>query len=123
MQYADYNWYIFQFWGTKLNENEFNHYALKASAKVDHYTFGRAAKATDTDTVYRIKNAVCAVAEKIAQYEAERLVEGVKSESNDGYSVTYSDDVYDTTEHTIYATIYDWLAPTGLMYRGVGSHD
>lgn len=59
--YADYMFYLSQYFGRKLTEEEFGSYVLRASVLIDEMTGGRAA-ASECDEV---KYACCAVCEQM----------------------------------------------------------
>ena len=65
-----------------------------------------------------IRDAICSAADSIAiQREKNEAV--VKSESNDGYSVSYADaGSYSAVRSEMYRTVRTHLANTGLLYRG-----
>ena len=97
-----------------------------AEAYIRHLTFPNGdIFATEDDIV---KNAVCAAAE--AYHDAAQMVSGangpLKSESNDGYSVTYASQGIDgeTSEQLqnrkMYAAVRIYLLPTGWLNRKVG---
>ena len=59
----------------------------------------------------------CAAAEEICK---GGFGSGIKSESTDGYSVTYSDSFSQKSEISrIFDAIRIYLEPTGLLYRGM----
>lgn len=119
MIYATYEYYTKEYYGTALTEQEFPKYAKRASAEIDHVTFGRISNMTDDQIPDAVRDAMCDVAEKLHHYET---AEGstVASESNDGYSISYRDTgTLDAQKHEIRATIRTYLAVTGLMFRGV----
>lgn len=62
----------------------------------------------------KVKLCVCEVAEEIYK-NAEK--QGIKSESTDGYSVTYADNA--DVKKTVKNIIVRRLADTGLLYMGV----
>lgn len=62
----------------------------------------------------RIKQAACRAAEV---WEEKNASDGIVSENNDGYSVTYSDK-RKTARAAAEDTIKIYLADTGLLYRG-----
>lgn len=74
------------------------------------------------------KDAVCAAAEVYYKYNAQQQSETplVKSENNDGYSVTYVTEQTDgkTAEEIVkkkvYDAVYPYLLPTGWLSRKVG---
>ena len=85
MPYADYTYYTEAFGGTRLSQQEFDSCCEKAQSYIDYITLGRASSALSS----AVKNAVCAAAEEICKGD---FAFGIKSESTDGYSVTYSDE-------------------------------
>lgn len=124
MIYATYEYYTENYGGTALTESEFPKYAKRASAEIDHVTFGRISNMTEEEIPEAVRDAMCDVAERLHHYET---AEGstVASENNDGYSISYRDTgTIDTQKHEIWSTIRTYLAVTGLMFRGVSSrHD
>src|SRR6185436_18454390 len=87
--YADANYYFNTYLGNEIAESNFPRLALRASAVIDSITFGRAATETDLDIIYLIKDATCAVAEEIQRFQNDGSTDGIASESNSGYSVSY----------------------------------
>lgn len=90
MAYADYIYYLNVYHGTQLTKDEFDQYAVPASAYVDRLLFNRLS--TGADITDAVKNAVCAVTE-LEKAEAVQFGESsiaIKSETVDGDSVTYA---------------------------------
>ena len=84
MPYSNYKQY--QGRGGKLTEDEYGIMAQKASEWIDHYTMGRAASSeTMGPHLYACE---CDLIDHIS---ALPDAAGVRTESNDGYSVTYLD--------------------------------
>ena len=106
---ADFDYYVSEYGGTELDSGSFKQLSLRASALVNSYTFGRA-EASELDAV---KDAVCAVAEVIHRHEKNK---NIKSENNDGYSVTYSEQECKLSDD-IYNTVMTHLQHTGLTRR------
>lgn len=118
MAYADYQYYTDEYLGTKLTEKDFPKYAKRASAEMNHVTFGRLEKLEESQITDAIKDCMCDVAERMLCFETSAGAE-IASENNDGYSVSYRDvSEIDKQKHEIYGTIRTYLAVTGLMYRG-----
>ena len=114
---VDYEFYKDTFHG-QMSESDFNRLSVYASAYVDELTMGRVSADLPEDTQHRAKMALCAVA------DASRLTElggGVASETNDGISVTYVAGVSmaKSEGRRLYEAAALFLAPTGLLYRGV----
>ena len=115
-KYADYAYYTKSYLGTEITAGKFGPNMLAASALIDQLTFGRIHR---LDTVPEsVKRAACAAAECLYQNEV-RAEREITSESNDGYSVTYSTGgtQKDATANAV-AKIRSFLASTGLLYRG-----
>lgn len=121
MAYADYTFYLTQFLGTAITEADFPALALRASAVIDQITFGRAAD--DTDNTTAIKNAMCAVAEELQRQVQSGGRDGISSESQGRYSVSFF--AHSQNAKSSSAKLQDaarvWLANTGLMFAGFAS--
>ncbi len=117
--YADYNYYTATFGGKAIPEGNFLACARWTSALLDRLTFGRLKKFDAVPDA--VKDAVCAASEKYYSSQ-QRTASGVKSESNDGYSVSYDDALSDTQrEASLAGIIRNMLAGTeyaSLLYRG-----
>lgn len=115
--YTDYAYYAGTFLGTAITEADFPRLALRASAVIDQITFNRAA--SDTTNTTAIKNAACAVAEEL-QAEDRAGADGIQSESQGRYSVTYA--AHSNKMKSNIAKQHDaasvWLANTGLLFAG-----
>ena len=127
MVYADYAYYVADFAGTALTEDEFPSYAKKASALVDYVTFGRIEALGPERVIDAVRDATCAVAEKLKQFDSARVTDSdgraLASENNDGYSVSFRDgdslEAQTVQTKTVLTTIRMYLAHTGLMYQGI----
>lgn len=120
--YADYAYYRDNFHGSAVSETDFPGLAVKASAFIDRLTFNRLRSAEVIPD--EAKMATCAVAERIQAAEnsgALAVNAAVKSENNDGYSVSYND--FSLVRAQLYAdyeeAVLPYLYGTGLMYAGV----
>ena len=124
MTYATYQYYTDEYFGTALTEQEFPKYAKRASAEMDHVTFGRLSELPDEQITDRIMDCMCDVAERLYTFATTAEGGSIASENNDGYSVSYRDiGNINVQKEEIYATIRTYLANTGLMYRGVGGSE
>ena len=123
--YVDYEYYCDSYHGIDISGIEFDKIAMKASLFIREITFNRIALENITDDV---KNAVCAVCE--VRYQDEVMLNeyggrAVKSENNDGYSVSFVTEGTDGQTHEevlwdkMYAAARPYLLHTGLLYRGV----
>lgn len=113
--YADYAWYRDEYFGTAIPEAAFPAFSMKASYLVDGMTAG------NLDAVDAVpgcvKDAVCAAAEKLYQFQ-QSPARGIRSESNDGYSVSYADASEEKAKDDARADIRVYLGTSGLLFRG-----
>jgi hypothetical protein len=119
--YADYAYYTGTFLGTAIIESAFPQLAFRASAVIDQITFGRAAVDYAANTnVTAIKNATCAVAEELERQDAQGNVDGIASESQGQYSVSYlaNSNRSKSNLEKQQAVAALWLANTTLMFAG-----
>lgn len=121
--YADFSWYTDEYKGTLLTAATFPRNARWASNLIDTVTYGNIDsndKVSDS-----VKDACCAAAELAYNYYRSTVSaeegRGKKSESNDGYSISY-DDTLSTAESLqkeCLALIRVYLQNSGLLFRGV----
>lgn len=134
--YVDYTFYTGTYGGT-MSEQDFARYEPRAEAYIRYFLFSKAS-IMEQEPVIGLQMAVCAVSDVLYGYytaKASRTAQGgsgaaVKSESNDGYSVTYAVEQADgETEETYlrkkaYDVAYLYLLPLGLLNRKAGCcHD
>lgn len=123
--YVDYAYYAQEYAGEKIPEEKFNGYERRAEAYIRKLTYVRGdIFAVESNSV---KDAVCAVADVYCAYDLKLGESGaLKSENNDGYSVTYVTEQMEgqTVEELIrkkaYKAAYIYLLPTGWLNRRVG---
>lgn len=108
---VDYKYYTDTFHGNKIPESDFASNEYRAAAYVDKITRGRSA-GSELDSV---KDAVCAAAEV---FFTSGQGEGISSENNDGYSVTYARSSTNQTMSSAYQAARIFL-PGEMLYRGV----
>lgn len=133
MPYADFAYYSGTYYGTAVSQEKYPYYARQASMLINSLTFGRTAAVAASLLPDAVKDATCRAAELYAEYEARKSNAAaatrnglVKSETNDGYSVSYAD--YDASaekaeaEDAIGRELAIYLASTGLMYRGFSAY-
>lgn len=121
MGYVSYDFYC-QTFGA-IPEADFTRAEAKAEAAIRYLTYANGdIFATESSSV---KLAVCAAAEVIRNSDRQTGGAGKKSESNDGYSVTYVPEAQDgqTAEEALRKKIYEavrlYLLPTGWLSRKV----
>jgi len=117
--YADYAYYKDSFGGA-LTAEEFNRYARKAERFLNYVVMGKISEVTEP-----VKNAVCAAAEAVGGNRGGvgNIPQRNKSETTDGYSVTYkdynADELAEREKRAMYKAIKQELSGTGLLYQGV----
>ena len=138
MAYADYEYYTDTYLGTAIKEDDFQRLSMRASSFLDYYTQGRAAQNSDLDA---LKMACCAVAEQyqyidtaqaLAQKSLSASLESdgeLQSQTVGSWSKTYRSggdsaqqalSSVQTAQATLGAIAQQYLAGTGLLYRGRG---
>lgn len=136
MVYADYTYYSGTYMGA-VSEEDFPRLAVRASSFLDYYTQGRAKNNADLDAV---KMCCCALVDKYQVIEAAQQIaatkltaaltgDDVKSETVGGYSRTLASggesaaaalSATDGARKLLAETCNEYLAHTGLLYRGRG---
>ena len=136
MTYADYTYYSGNYMGT-VSEEDFLRLAVRASSFLDYYTRNRAKDNSDMDAV---KMCFCALVAKYQLIETSQQLAAtkltaaltggdVKSETVGGYSRTLASggesaaaalSATDSTRKLLAETCNEYLAHTGLLYRGRG---
>lgn len=138
MAYANYEYYTFTYLGTAIKEDDFPRLSMRASSFLDYYTQGRAAQNVDLDA---LKMACCAVAEQYqyvdtAQSLAQKSLTAsletdgeLQSQTVGSWSKTYRSGgetaqqaatAAQTAQASLSAAAMQYLAGTGLLYRGRG---
>ena len=119
MIYADYEFYVNEYYGDILTEDNFSKFASRASDYIDRVTMGRANAEIDA-----VKKACCAAAEQYCRINSakESATAGeLASETVGSYSVTYrsSVELSAALEKELRGIVEGYLANTGLLYRGI----
>jgi hypothetical protein len=137
MTYADFEYYSGIFMGA-VSEEDFPRLAVRASSFLDYYTRNKAA---DNATLDAVKMCCCALVDKYAVIEAAQALAQknlasaavndaeIKSETVGGYSRTLATggesalsalNATDGAKKLLAETCREYLAHTGLLYRGGG---
>jgi hypothetical protein len=137
MTYADFEYYSGTYMGA-VSEEDFPRLAVRASSFLDYYTRNKAADNANLDAV---KMCCCALVDKYAVIEAAQALAQknlanaavgdaeVKSEAVGGYSRTLATggesalsalNATDGAKKLLAETCREYLAHTGLLYRGGG---
>lgn len=136
MVYADYTYYSDTYMGN-VKEEDFPRLAVRASSFLDYYTQGRSAKNADLEA---LKMACCALVDQYQLIEQAQALSAknlsasiaasgseLQSETVGGYSRTFRSGVdtalaalqtTDGAKRLLAATASEYLAYTGLLYRG-----
>lgn len=86
VKYADYKFYEEVYNGT-MPETSFDRVIVGCSSYLDKITFGRVADISDSE---QVKYACCAMCDAMDEIESAKVGgKTVKSENNDGYSVSF----------------------------------
>lgn len=116
--YVDYDYYYYykDDRGTEVSKTTFEQNLKWATALIDTITFGRIRSLEVIPDC--VKDAICCAVEKYSTYQKLRNQE-LKSESNDGYSVSYADAGKESDmRQEVIADMKIYLSGTGLTYRG-----
>lgn len=135
MIYADYTYYAGVYMGS-VSEDDFPRLAVRASSFLDYYTQNRAKDNADMDTV---KMCCCALIDQYALLDAAQKAATkslanagepeTKSETVGSYSRTLTTggeaaksvlDAVSTSKQMLANLCNEYLAHTGLLYRGGG---
>lgn len=124
----DYSYYINEFHGSIIPENTFPDVVRRNMLLLKHLSSNKITDSFETDYpeyAKDIKDALCIGMETMYQREVETYEHGgreVKSESNDGYNVSFVTEGIDGMASRIegrVSKILKWyLSHTGLLYRG-----
>ncbi|HHV09977.1 MAG TPA: hypothetical protein GXX75_06845 [Clostridiales bacterium] len=120
--YADFAYYKDTYKGAVLDAASFDAYSRNSTLIIRQHTFNRI---KDDDVPNDVKMCCCELAEYLSKKDAadqdtEAGIKGLTSETTGGHSASYETAEAREQAHNK-ATgniIYNWLAFTGLLYRG-----
>lgn len=118
---AEYDFYLAKGYGNIASESDFARLYREAACYLDKLTFGRSRVALAEENARDdVMNCMCAVAECLAEAEAEGAQVGVASENVDGYSVSFrsAEEAQFAQAAEIYRICRLYLPPE-MLYRGV----
>lgn len=114
--YADFAYYTGTYKGAVIDTASFDYYVRGATMLIGIHTFNRV---TDDNIPEEVKMCCCELTEALFKADKEDT-KGIASEKVGEYSVSYVSP--ETKEKqlskSIQSIIYNWLAMTGLLYRG-----
>lgn len=98
-----------------IDTASFPFYARKATRIIKNYTFGNVNELID-----EVQLCCCELAELFYKEEKEGYDDKVQSEKKGEWSISYvaGKDAKALKQNEVRDIIYNWLAPTGLLYRG-----
>ena len=109
MERVGFDYYKDVFMGSDITSlKDFKRLELRAISYIDKITFGRICEMTES-----IKCAICSVCDALKR---RSMRDGIKQESNDGYSVTYSESFGDFDDLYMAASVF---LPAELLYKGI----
>ncbi len=120
--YAEFGYYRDEYEGSIEKEADFKKCRRIAESYIDQYTLNRI---TDPETVPGLKDCTCEMAETVFDMHYRDDGQVKKSETTDGYSVTYVTEVSDGTDRTallgqkMYQICRRYLLHTGLLSRSL----
>lgn len=143
MVYADMAYYTNEYLGTLISDDDWDRLALRASSYIDYLTMGRAEKEVDKWKT-QLANACCALAEQYQQVEtAQKLAQkslsaayefsgNIETQSetvgswtrnyrSGGATAISAANAMTTAKTELYTVAAQYLATTGLLYRGGGA--
>lgn len=124
MAYVDYTYYSNTYKGTAISSDRFDYYEMQAETIIRELTIG---KSDDYADATEVKMATCAAAEQLYNVlepsDTAADAANIASEKVGEYSVTYrsvaaSDRIAEAKKAAV-VSARTWLAPTGLLYRGI----
>lgn len=118
-----YEYYMSEFGGEEIPEEKFKRISKLAKTYLEQFTHNRVKD--DTKNTEKVKDCVCEMCETIylTMYKNEGAEK--KSESTDGYSVSYVTEQQDGEDKNVmlqkklYRIARNYLANTGPLYLGV----
>lgn len=124
MNRVSYQFYMTEYEGESIPEQEWKQTMIKAESYLDGMMYTE----PDEKTLPKVQFCLCEVAELLYQDKQNKKKTGgreVLSENTDGYSVTYATEAeagkiaINFLDKKVYAIIRRWLDSTGLLYAGV----
>ena len=122
MQEVVYNYYTDHYGGCMIPENEISYVIKKAEMYLHSFTFNQL-EGQPYDNI--VKNCLCDMAEAIYKVEKQGDESIKKSESTDGYSVSYVTEIADgqnpqeVLRKKLYGIAECYLMNTRFLYLGV----
>ena len=121
---VDYQFYIDEYGGNELTEEQFGQYSKKALQFINELSASRLLLNTLSDNdEYLTKMATCALCDYDYKEDNRKEKLSIASESVPSHSRTYNTSANAKTINEVYKervqTVYGFLLSTNLLYRGV----
>ncbi len=113
MIYANFEYYVENYGGNMLSEDNFNFYARRASSYINLLTFNRLKELKEDEIQDEVKLCTCELAEMLSNIKDKDIE--ITSESSDGFSVSFD---LERGNDAVCDVIKRHLLHTGLLYRG-----
>ena len=118
--YATYDFYETSFGGTLVPFDVFDKFNRNATAFIDYITFNRVKGLEDISD--EVKLATCNVIEYMYQLTGGTGIDPLQQKASEevgNYKVSYQHSANKEVETLYYQAAKVYLAPTGMLYRGV----
>lgn len=116
---ATYDYYVDEYGSEKIPKALWKRYERIARSYLSRATYGRSEREDLSQTVKeRLSDAVCEIAEMVAQAEEQESRNGITSETLLDHSVSYEKVSREETDRKIQKIIERYLEDTGILYWG-----
>lgn len=116
---ATYDYYVDEYGSEKIPKALWNRYERIARSYLSRATYGRSEKEDLSSSVKeRLSDAVCEIAEMVAQAEEQESRNGITSETLLDHTVSYEKVSREETDRKIQKIIERYLEDTGILYWG-----
>jgi len=116
---ATYDYYVDEYGSEKIPKALWKRYERIARSYLSRATYGRSEREDLSRTVKeRLSDAVCEIAERVAQAEEQESRNGITSETLLDHTVSYEKVSREETDRKIQKIIERYLEDTGMLYWG-----
>lgn len=116
---ATYDYYVDEYGSEKIPKVLWKRYERIARSYLSRATYGRSEREDLSQTVKeRLSDAVCEIAEMVAQAEEQESRNGITSETLLDHTVSYEKVSREETDRKIQKIIERYLEDTGILYWG-----
>lgn len=116
---ATYDYYVDEYGSEKIPKALWKRYERIARSYLSRATYGRSEREDLSSNVKeRLSDAVCEIAEMVAQAEEQESRNGITSETLLDHTVSYEKVSREETDRKIQKIIERYLEDTGMLYWG-----